>query len=98
MDGWDGWDLSQTTTTIRAPLAVLINEKQEFLLDPGTYLIFVTSTTSGAGGEKICHVEKFFHVTDCHVEKCLYMTNVQLEICLHMVNKEKNHVMWRNVK
>ena len=41
---------------------------------------------------------KFFHVTDCHVEKCLHMTNVQLEICLHMVNKEKNHVMWRNVK
>ena len=30
-----------------------------------TYLIFVTSTTSG---EKICHVEKFFHTTDC--EKC----------------------------
>ena len=26
MDGWDGWDLSQTTTTIRAPLAVLIIE------------------------------------------------------------------------
>ena len=23
--GWDGWDLSQTATTIRAPLAVLIN-------------------------------------------------------------------------
>ena len=63
-----------------------------------TYLIFVTSTTSGAGGEKICHVEKFFHVTDCHVEKCLHMTNIQLEICLYMVNKEKNHVMWRNVE
>ena len=31
-------------------------------------LIFVASTTSGACGEKICHVEKFFHVTDCHVE------------------------------
>ena len=39
------------------------------------YLIFVTSTTSGACGEKICHVEKFFHVTDCHVEKFLRMTD-----------------------
>ena len=62
------------------------------------YLIFVSSTTSGASGEKICHVEKFFHLTDCHVEKCLHMTNIQLEICLYMVNKEKNHVMWRNVE
>ena len=44
-----------------------------------TYLIFVTSTTSGAGGEKICHVEKFFHMTDCHVEKVHRMTNCQLE-------------------
>ena len=58
-----------------------------------SYLIFVTSTTSGAGGEKICHVEKLFHVKDCHVEKCLYMTNVQLEICLHMVKKKKRKTM-----
>ena len=25
--GWMGWDLSQTTTTTRAPLAVLINDE-----------------------------------------------------------------------
>ena len=34
-----------------------------------TYLIFVTGTTGGACGEKICHVEKLLHMTDCHVEK-----------------------------
>ena len=34
-----------------------------------TYLIFVTGTTGGARGEKICHVEKFVHMTDFHVEK-----------------------------
>ena len=29
--GWDGWDLSQTTTIIRAPLAVLtINQSNYF--------------------------------------------------------------------
>ena len=33
------------------------------------YLIFVTSTTSGARGEKICHVEKFLHMTYCHLER-----------------------------
>ena len=62
------------------------------------YLIFVTRITTGGCEEKICHVEKIFHMTDCHVEKCLHMTNIQLEICLYMVNKEKNHVMWRNVE
>ena len=48
------------------------------------YLIFVTSTTSGACGDKICHVEKFstvmwrtFHITDCHVEKYLVRVNVE---------------------
>ena len=59
-----------------------------------TYLIFVTSTTSGAGGEKICHVEKFFHVTVCHVEKFLHMRNVNkiyhIEKALHMINMEQN--------
>ena len=34
-----------------------------------TCLIFVTSTTSGARGEKICHVEKFLHMTYCHLER-----------------------------
>ena len=34
-----------------------------------TYLIFVTGTTGGARGEQICHVEKFFHMTECHVDK-----------------------------
>ena len=43
-------------------------------LDDGTihdqpYLIFVTTITTGGCGEKICHVEKIFHMTDCHVEK-----------------------------
>ena len=37
MDGWDGWDLSQTTTTIRAPLAVLKKKK--------TLLITITTDT-----------------------------------------------------
>ena len=66
-------------------------------------LIFVTSTTSSACGEKICHVEKFFHMTDCHVEKFLHMRNVKkiyhIEKVLHMTNVEQNVVcgeMWRN--
>ena len=66
--------------------------------DDHAYLIFVTNITNGVCGEKICHVEKIFHMTNCHVEKFLHMTNIQLEICLYMVNKEKNHVMWRNVE
>ena len=28
---------------------------------------------------QICHVEKFFHMTDCHVEKDHHMKNCQLE-------------------
>ena len=69
-----------------------------------TYLIFVTSTTSGACGEKICRVEKFFHMTDCHVEKFLHMRNVKkiyhIEKALHMINLEQNVLcgeMWRNL-
>ena len=69
-----------------------------------TYLIFVTSTISGACGEKICHVEKFFHMTDCHVEKFLHMRNVKkiyhIEKALHMINLEQNVLcgeMWRNL-
>ena len=65
------------------------------------YLIFVTS---GACGEKICHVEKFFHMTDCHVEKFLHMRNVKKiyhkEKALHMINLEQNVLcgeMWRNL-
>ena len=68
------------------------------------YLIFVSSTTSGASGEKICHVEKFFHLTDCHVEKFLHMRNVKkiyhIEKALHMINLEQNVLcgeMWRNL-
>ena len=64
----------------------------------GAYLIFVTNITNVVCGEKICHVEKIFHMTNCHAEKFLHMTNIQLETCLYMVNKEKNHVMWRNVE
>ena len=73
------------------------------------YLIFVTTITTGGCGEKICHVEKFFHMTDCHVEKFLHMRNVKkiyhIEKALHMIleqnvcmrrNVEKS-VMWRNV-
>ena len=33
-----------------------------------SYLIFVTGTTGGARGEKICHVEIFVHMTDGQVE------------------------------
>ena len=51
-----------------------------------SYLIFVTTITTAGCGEKICHVEKFFHMTDCHVEKFHHMTNFQLEKCLHMTN------------
>ena len=36
---------------------------------PETYLIFVTTITTAGCGEKICHVEKFLHMTDCHVQK-----------------------------
>ena len=68
------------------------------------YLIFVTSTTSTACGEKICHVEKFFHMTDCHVEKFLHMRNMKKiyhrEKALHMINLEQNVLcgeMWRNL-
>ena len=71
---------------------------------PGPYLTFVTSTTSGACGEKICHVEKFFHVTDCNVENFLHMRNVKkichIEKALHMINLEQNVLcgeMWRNL-
>ena len=69
-----------------------------------TYLIFVTSTTSSACGEKICHVEKFFNMTDFHVEKFIHMRNVKkiyhIEKVLHMTNLEQNVVcggMWRNL-
>ena len=68
----------------------------KYLFNP--YLIFVTNITNGVCGEKICHVEKIFHMTNCHVEKFLHLTNIQLEICLYMVNKEKNHVNRRNVE
>ena len=66
------------------------------------YLIFVTSTTTGACGEKICYVEKFVHITDWHVEKFLHMRNVNkiyhVEKVLHMINVEQNVLfveMWR---
>ena len=69
-----------------------------------SYLIVVTSTTSSACGEKICLVEKFFHVTDCHVENFLHMRNVKkiyhIEKVLHMIDVEQNVLcgkMWRNV-
>ena len=68
------------------------------------YLIIVTSTTSGACEEKICHVEKFFHMTNCYVEKFLHMKNVKkiyhIEKDLHMINVEQNVLcgeMWRNL-
>ena len=35
------------------------------------YRIFVTSTTVGTRGKKICHVEKFDQMTDFHVDKFL---------------------------
>ena len=34
-----------------------------------TYLIFVSGTTGGARGEKICHVEKFLHMTYCYLKR-----------------------------
>ena len=61
-----------------------------------TYLIFVTSTTSGAGGEKICHVEKFFHMTDCHVEKLLHMRNLSHRESSPHDKCGAKRVMWRN--
>ena len=69
-----------------------------------SYLIFVTSTTSGACGEKICHVEKFFHMTDGNVEKFLHMRNVKkiyrIDKILRVINVEQNVFcgeMWRNL-
>ena len=69
-----------------------------------TYLIFVTSTISGACGEKIWHVENFFHMPCCHVEKFIHMRNVKkiyhIEKVLNMTNVEQNVVcgeMWRNL-
>ena len=84
----------------QSPLALLIFVQRLLPKENpfSAYLIFVTNITNGVCGEKICHVEKIFHMTNCHVEKFLHMTNIQLEICLYMVNKEKNHVMWRNVE
>ena len=53
-----------------------------------------TSITNGAGGEKNCHVENIFHLTDCHVEKFLHMRNMKkryhIEKVLHMINVEQN--------
>ena len=38
-----------------------------------------------ADGEKICHVEKFLHMTDCNVE-FFHVTNCHGEKALHMRN------------
>ena len=75
---------------------------RKYLQNP--YLIFVTIITSGACGEKICHLENFFHMTDCHVEKFLHKRNLKkiyhIEKVLHMINVEQNVLcgeMWRNL-
>ena len=64
------------------------------------YLIFVTRITTGGCGDKICHEEKIFHMTDCHVEKFLHMRNVKkiyhIEKALHMI-LEQNVCMRRNL-
>ena len=69
-----------------------------------TYLIFVTSTTSGACGEKSVMWNFFFNMTDCHVEKFLHMRNVKkichIEKYLCVMNVEQNVLyeeMWRNL-
>ena len=63
----------------------------EHLVLPKAHLIFVTGTTGGACGEKICHVEKILHMSDCHVEKnsphekCQQNCNVETFCAQHMV-------------
>ena len=59
------------------------------------YLIFVTSTTSGAHGEKICHVEKFLHMTYCHLER---FSTWQIVMWKHFSTWEmwRKSVIWRN--
>ena len=60
------------------------------------YLIFVTGTTGGARGEKICHVEKFLHMTwrdfphdRLSCEKFLHVIDCHVEKALHMRNVKK---------
>ena len=64
-----------------------------------SYLIFVTGTTGGACGEKICHVGKFSPQDRLSCGEIFHMTNCQSEKCLHTVDKEKygeKSVMWRH--
>ena len=59
------------------------------------YLIFVTGTTGGARGEKICHVEKFLHMTYCHLER---FSTWQIDMWkkFSILEMWRKSVMWRN--
>ena len=53
------------------------------------YLIFVTGTTGGARGEKICHVEKFQISIHDICGEILNLTTLGL---FHMTNVEKSEI------
>ena len=66
-----------------------LKKKITFFHPSITYLIFVTTITTGVCGEKKFHVEKIFHMTDCHVEMFLHKRNLKkiyhIEKVLHMI-------------
>ena len=66
---------------------------EKAFLSTASNLIFVTGTTGGACGEKICHVEKFPHMTDCHWRISQHNNLSRGKTFQEMLRKS---AMWRN--
>ena len=63
---------------------------------PIPYHIFVTGTTGGAYGERICHVEKFLFLTDCLVGK---FSTWHFVMCRNLSTWQmwRKSVLWRKL-
>ena len=49
--------------------AHLTSANMRFCRELGKCRDHITGTTGGARGEKICHVEKFLHMTYCYLKR-----------------------------
>ena len=68
---WDKIDVNQPKSIIFNCFTWSNNDEETGMNACGSqaYFIFVTGTTGGARGEKICHVEKFLHMTYCYLKR-----------------------------